>query len=716
MLSLGSSTGLSGIVGSDYTSAQQEIEKILVRNINEIINEKGKRIDRLSEITPLVQELVDSADTAERKMRIANDKIVDLELAGVTVSDGEGSGLVSVKILHSQLQQRESDLAQAVEEIERLTEQIATAREEERNSLAVAHAERDRLAFLISGKDTRVAELEHAVKSLESKYKKSQADLVQRSKELGELRADLANVSAISQAEVEALGKEKDGTIQQLQLELDELARSVAQRQHEQSKREVELEKQLVRMRAERSANAGSIVSIQDKVEMSVLQDECARLRRKNIDMEANMQRSRNEVEVLKLRIKEVEEENERNSETKNNAIKHLEMQNNEILQKLSVLTAEKKALEKNNNEFASTVETLRSDTELLQDIVAAVRTQSEQTIGENNRLKFKLEGKEKEVARLKEIAQESVLKAAKNRLDAAEAELVSLKAEKEVLKGKLEQAERRINQLVSSLDDSVADREAMMELSESTLEAERQRISHLERKSLSLEQELLSAQFTREALEEEIKGLQGEFDKRRKNSEINVVDEVFAAVSAVRAEFGVKLKESAELLAEKEKIIEELRVNQQLLETPVVAAAVLVDDIEQESSIMSAQELQIAEAELRSLIHNAGWPLDNGAEDIGSLVSVVRANVSAIEEFYTNQMREMELDIEYLRSHLEGERMRLEDAHQTFKRHLEVEVGKRKVLQESALELAAKTTEVWNKYRSPAQQGMNLPPFSRNS
>ena len=752
-MSLGSSANLSGIVGSDYVNAQQDIEKALLRNVNEIMGNRGRKIDRISELVTLVQFLVDSKDTAERKLRIANDKIVDLELSGV-VSPGQNEGLLSAQILHAQLQRRESELAEAVDEIERLSEQLEAAREEERNLLDIANKERDRMAFLYSEKDKSVFELEKKIQLLQTDMKSKDAELALKDREVKAAEAKTQQVSAEALAEIDFIRKESSRKIRQLEIQLTETESEKLKNSDNYTFRITDLERQIAKLTAElrerKNTPSGSIVSIQEKVEISAMQDECARQRRKIIELESTAQRHRQEMESMKLRVKESEDSSEKAVETKNEAIRQLEAQNQEILERLSSVSSEKKELEKNRDQLATTVNSLNTDIELLQDIMTAIRTQSEQIAGENSKLKFKLENKDKEIGRLRETAQEFTINNARTQLGHAELELVTLKADREKLSHSLREAEVKIHELSTALEASVVERahiagvaeslsseSAMLQktLAQTTLEL-REQVS-------TLEQALGKSESERGALHMRIKALESEFKKTHAISpgvgDTEILDEIIVAISAIRdgfkqehskftsqlAEANKQLKSVEATLAEKEKLIAELQ--DQLKVEELVAPAILIDDDEflnSEESTVLRQEIEIACTELRSLIENAGWPLSNEEESLGGLVSVVRANVLAAEDFYGNQLREMELDIDYLRAKVETERMIAEDTYEILRSAAErssriavEENSKRKVLQESALELAEKTTVLWNKYRAASSgtgMPLTLPPFSK--
>lgn len=751
-MSVGSSANLSGIVGSEYVHAQQDIEAALLRNVNDIIGSRGRRIDRISEIVNLVESLVDQKETAERKLRIANDKIVDLELSGV-VSPGQNEGLLSAQILHAQLQRRESDLAEAVDEIERLTEELETTREEERNTLAVASKERDRLAFLYSEKDKAVSEFEKKIDDLTSELKKKDNQLSLKDREVRDVEAKLGEISSEALSEIDIVKKEKTKRIRELEKQLEETETENFKIQENLKIRstilEREIEKLTTELKERKSTQVGNIVSIQEKVEISAMMDECARQRRRVAELETAAQRQKSELETMKSRISEIEDSKDRMAEAKNEAIRQLEAQNQEILGRLGTVTSEKKALVLDRDDRANTVQSLIADTELLQDIMTALRSQAQQISAENSKLKFRLETKEKEISRLRENSQESTLNNARTRLEHAELELVEVTAEKQKLAESLHEANHKIRSLSNALEASVVDRATLAGVSE-TLRADGvKKLNELEnvrrdllRKIASLEQALATSDVKKGALEMRLKALESEASRHHQLAPVvedsGILDEILVALAGVRdavkhehSQAGSKLAAAESKVAslhatirEKEKQIAELQ--EESRQGAIVAPAILLDDDDSgiaEATILQ-QEIEIACTELRSVIDSAGWPLSVDEENLESLVSVVKANVLAVEDSYNNQLREIELDVEYLRAQVETERMVAEDSVQVMRlaaerssRFAVEENNKRKVLQESALELAAKTTVLWNKYRA-ASTGpgatLILPPFSK--
>ena len=566
-MSISSSAGLSGIVGSDYVAAQQEIESVLVRNINGILSNKEKHVDRISEVAPLVQDLMDNINTLERKLRIANDKIVDLELSGVV--GGPKSEISSTQILHAQLQRREAEMAQAVAEIETLTEQLDIMKTSEK-------LEHDRLVNLVA--------------------------LEQR--------------------------KNEDIT-----------------RREAKEKRELEIK--LVDLKSQLSRKAP--VSIQDKVELGVMQDEVARQRRKIAELETKVNQSKAETDLLKSRLKQTEQSDVFRTEK----IRSLELENDELRDIIA-----------QRDEIMKTVDIIKQEVDEAASVAGAIRSQLciiEQLQTQVNRLKNEKVLIEKTVA---------------------------FKA-------------KRVMELEGLAFDQTAT------------------IKELKLKISSLEEDFTISCFSKESIESELKDVQNELSRNRPNHDDRVIDEIFASVKAVRDEVSKELalkskqiETLATALREKDKMIESLQ--QQLMdhrmEEVIAAEAVLVDQLDDG---LARREIEVACAELRSLIQSAGWPIDNKIKngELGHLVSVIKTNI----EGYAEQIREMSLDIEYLRSQLETERMGAEDSIrimmieiEKIKKSVMEESSKRRVLQESALELAEKTTVLWNKYRNNA-----VPPFS---
>ena len=100
-------------------------------------------------------------------------------------------------------------------------------------------------------------------------------------------------------------------------------------------------------------------------------------------------------------------------------------------------------------------------------------------------------------------------------------------------------------------------------------------------------------------------------------------------------------------------------------------------------------------------MISEAGW--GDGTDD-DQLVALVKENVGRMMEY----AQDLELETEYLRSELETQMMRSEENQVSHHREidrldsqLQTEIDMRKSLQESAVSLADKTTQLWNKYGS---------------
>jgi multidrug efflux pump subunit AcrA (membrane-fusion protein) len=110
---------------------------------------------------------------------------------------------------------------------------------------------------------------------------------------------------------------------------------------------------------------------------------------------------------------------------------------------------------------------------------------------------------------------------------------------------------------------------------------------------------------------------------------------------------------------------------------------------------------------ELKGLIKDANWPIPEDSSSL-SLASFVRGNVLAMIKHFDQLFRDMDLDIEYLRSQLEQALMQKEDsvAHLCLKVEsvsslLCIQISKRKSLQGWTAELCKKTTLLWDKVHS---------------
>ena len=660
------SLNLSGIVSSDYVLAQQEIESVLIRNINEIFSSKSSvNCERISQVVPLIQDLVDKVEAAERKLRIANDKIVDLELSGVVVASNRDE-LSSAYILHSQLQRREAEMAQAVGEIESLTEQLEIARSEdqaERNRLISLVAskthevddlrvDRDRLANVVGDLKTDRDRLANIVGDLKTDRDRLVHSVSTKTDEVDELKR-LAVRPETAQA---APSDDQAGVIRELEEELELMTR--------EARRKKELETQIIFLKNQLSEyqkkhTMPGLAGIQDKVELSSMQDECARQRRRIAELEKIVDQTKGEADLVKTRLKEVELTVHSRSET----IRKLESQNGE----LRIVAAERE-------ELIKAIENVSIEADRLQVVSSELGSQV-------------------------------------HRLGNDKLELST-------------QIDRLIDEIEELETANVSRSKRVVEL-EQMIAGE-----HATKKKISdVEQALAISEVNREALQTELRAAQQQ--QRRPVQDDGILDEIYSSVRSVRDALSKELiGKSKEIeilstcLGEKERIIATLQqqiLNQLTQEDVIPAEAVLVDSSEDPASL---QEIDIACAELKSAIIAAGWPLDNGQEDLGSLVGLVKANIIAMDDVFSGQLREMALDVEYLRAQLETERMAAEDARQSLtseidrvRRTVVEETSKRKLLQESALELAEKTTVLWNKYRAGgAPTNLTLPPFPPKS
>lgn len=121
------------------------------------------------------------------------------------------------------------------------------------------------------------------------------------------------------------------------------------------------------------------------------------------------------------------------------------------------------------------------------------------------------------------------------------------------------------------------------------------------------------------------------------------------------------------------------------------------------------------ATLELQALVKQANWPMPDDP-DYFNLACFVKQNVLAMIKFFDQRFRDMELDIEYLRSQLESQRLSEEDIVSVFSNEIRKlsselfsEIARRKSIQLSASELCNKTTVLWDKFHS-GKNSLRLP------
>ena len=121
------------------------------------------------------------------------------------------------------------------------------------------------------------------------------------------------------------------------------------------------------------------------------------------------------------------------------------------------------------------------------------------------------------------------------------------------------------------------------------------------------------------------------------------------------------------------------------------------------------------ATLELQALVKQANWPMPDDP-DYFNLACFVKQNVLAMIKFFDQRFRDMELDIEYLRSQFESQRLSEEDIVGMFSNEIRKlssqlfsEIARRKSIQVSASELCNKTTVLWDKFHS-GKNSLRLP------
>jgi chromosome segregation ATPase len=709
-----SSTGLSGIVGEEYARAQQEIEEILLRNINQVTKNPDWKIERISEISDLVSRLLERADTSERKLRITNEKLVALELAGVAVP---GTEMSSARILHADIQRKDAQISLLLEErdnaaieIERLTSLMESSNRTEQTTinrlasdLASAESEKEVLASELQGKNKRICELELMLEEVRIEMHEVKHDLLTRSSETLDSRRSLEaeneklrKVITDLEAQVKTVKREHISVQKRLESELDRL-------RTEMNNKSSLIDQRDHLIRSLNAKTAGAIAHVQDKIDMSNLQDECARQRRRRVELESELKSRRGEIELLGVRLKEQELSADRMAMSKNETIRQLELQNREILKKLAESELVVRAMDPGRLELTLSVEKLEGDFIALQQVLDAVRTQYETVKHEKDQI-------EKELKEALNVIAESdrkidvELRAVSVDLETMQRRSTDAITEAAYLRDQLAAFQEQYNAVVSEMQSMERQMKSLTD-ERSAVQGKDELIRTLQ-EEVTVSKEKYNAVVPRmQSMEQQMKSLTDERSALRGKDElIRTLQEQLTISEFHRGAFETELRALQQHVSQLKEIhIEKLPLNEHIVgDDVIVTDAVLVDD-----DGYAQEEIDIASAELRSLIETAGWPMDNG-DDLGSLVSVVRGNMQAFMEFYGNQLREAELDVEYLRSELETRKMMIEDLSCSCQvelmktaRAVEDETGKRKVIQESALELAEKTTEFWNKYRS---------------
>ena len=709
-------------------------EKDVVRDINSVLASAHDPLSSLKEVPGLISDLVDQLHACERKLRISNDKLVELELAGVSSSS---EAVSAARVMHADLQRREAQIHLltlerdgAVAEVDRLSSQVERIRNEESHALAALGSdlasliqEKEHLQSQLDVRDRRIRELQSMLEEGRAELTQTKHELLNRTNESNDMKRELRSV------ELEL--KARSDTVKSLENQNRLLNRETHLRG--------DLESELAKLRSEtakkglllderdhliKTVNARSLVSVQDKVEVSRYQDELAKQRRLISELETEVKSAKAQIDHLNTKLKE----SELALGKKDEKIHSLEKKNDEIQERLNKSDLIVKSLEKQKDTLLASVEELEKDTSSLQNVVQGVRVQLDDLRQERNLLRQQLDealGLEDELGAIVSQLEES-----KMRSDHARREVVELRAKLDVSEDEMRMHARESEKFRNERDALMqAFRKVQLEMgTDETIEHLRsvqEEVSALELNRGAMESELVELQKELSSIRKKL--LEGDSGSSRKALEEAQTREASArkALEAAQSRDAVARKaleaaqETIKNLKEENMQLQATLIEREQSPTPVLEAeAILLEDEKNSEAVVHADDIEAAAAELRTIIEEAGWPLDEG-EDLLSLIAVIRANMHAHMEYLGSQLHEAELDVEYLRTQLETERMAFEDANATFEDELKrsaqavmEETGKRRIIQDSALELAEKTKAFWSKYKTDPKK--NLPPFSR--
>ena len=414
-----SSSGLSGIVSSEYIHAQSDIERVLVRNVNEILptDRSTQKVERISEIPPLIQTLVDEVETWRRKLRIANDKLIDIELSGVRVTSNEEVQsthihLLRIRELENELQRAVADrdeiMRDTAMEIDELTNEVNELRRRDRENLQRAQddlgfsiREAERVNLILESRNKVIETLEESVEDLRRGIQEKESVLLEREDEVEELKSELMNQSIVitreKQAEIDRLNRELNSnmrTIKALETDLAFVSSRLKQPAKEldvvrdrerQSKESTEVAVLLSSLRkktaaaksttthAEVSATASELAARIS--EMASLQDQVAKHRRRVAELESVVSSKTAENEVLQSKLREKDFACE-----KREMIVKLEEQ-------LAGLTGGLRQAEAERDEGVSTITRVMTELASSQDRLRAAESQLELARQESDRL-----------------------------------------------------------------------------------------------------------------------------------------------------------------------------------------------------------------------------------------------------------------------------------------------------------------------------------------
>lgn len=709
-------------------------EQDVLQDINALISSAHAPLSSLRELPDLVGVLLDQLNASERKLRISNDKLVELELAGVSSSS---EAVSAARVLNADLQRREAqihlltlDRNAAVAEVDKLNRDVEKIRNEESHALAALGSdlscliqEKEHMQSLLDNKDRRIRELQFMIEEGRAELTQAKTELIARTTELNDMKRDTRSVELELKARSDTVRNlENQNRLLQRETHMrGDLETELAKLRSETAKKALLLEE---RDHLIKSVNSRSLVNVQDKLEVSRYQDELAKQRRSLSDLETDLKSAKAQVEYLGTKLKETELA----SGKKDEKIKFLEIKKDEIQERLNKSDLIVKSLEKQKDTLLASVEELEKDTSSLQNVVQGIRVQLEDLRQERNGLRQQLDealSLQDELGAIMNQMEDS-----KIRFDHARREVVELRAKLDVSQDEATRHAHESEKFRNERDSLVAafkKIQADMGFDDAMVHLRRviEEVSALELNRIAMETELVEIQKELSSIRKKL--IEGDRDSSTKQALEALKNKEASARKALEA------AQSRDALTRKalevaENTIrhleqENMNLHAALIEkdeapTPVIEAeAILVDE---ENFSDTTVHADYAASELRILIEEAGWPLEEG-DDLLSLIAVIKANLRAHMEYLGGQLHEAELDVDYLRTQLETERMRFEDASATFEDELKrsaqavmEESGKRRIIQDSALELAEKTKAFWTKYKTDPKN-LNLPPFSKS-
>ena len=656
-----SSGGLSGIVSADYVNAQSEIERVLIRNVNEVSPHENK-IERISEIPGLVQRLIDELETARRSLRVATDKLVEAEVSAVSSSPSKRMAL--------EIQERDDLLKTASNEIERLSRRLheARAQDEEQmlkmeSDLEFEKREKDHFASLIKAREQKIGALEYSLDEMRSKSHKLEGLLESVEKKLG-LKSD------------ECVRLEKNLEI--FQTRIDVLERHIAEVESARSEKD-----ELVESLHNRLKESDSVIA----------------------SLKNRSEKEAKHVETLQNRLKESE-----------SVIARLDGENNRLTARIS---ENEICLDR----FKRAAESSQKDILRMSDLMAQAQLEIETLRKENRNLNREIQIKSNELDQVKQSMNASLVEA----------------VEKEsVLQKDLERFNRELEFLRMDSDHAVRALQADLIRSE-------KRASEAEAKIVSLQDDLAIAEFQKKSSEledwedervemeaeiiflrtnlgevvkevTELKNLLREDHRRNRSSELETARKQLASVQEEYDSLKKRFEDAEEQLNSRDERVDLAVKEQHELEDLLETAKTQLNGSLTPSDPAALEELTC-------LVQEAKWPLPSNANSF-TLAAFVRKTVLAMMQYFDQQFKDMDSDIEYLRSQLESERMLQEDSILRVSKRIEVvscelalETSRRKSIQKSAAELCNKTAALWDKFHSAAtnNQSLALLPPSRS-